>query len=349
MKEPASQQILNIESLRNLIDLEPFIILSSLFFVAWIFYRLFLAGVSEERHRNLRRRFAGLVRHYMVFTLIFFLALIAKHNSALDGENLFEKAFPYFALLSLGWGFLVFVKTSSLILLQYLFLGSMRHGVPVLIVNIFSLVLVLVAVLWLASAVFNVQLAPLLATSAFLSVVLGLALQDTLGNLFAGISLQFDKSFEIGNWLEIFSSQGKVVGQVKEISWRATTLVGWSDELIIMPNRVLASSQISNFSLVQAPIVRSHFFRLPYGADMIRAKKVLLDSLNNVDDVIKFPEPLCLVMDTTDSWQSLKLIYYIENYGAQFVIGDKVFNEAHAALLREGFDMAHQIVKIKEV
>jgi small-conductance mechanosensitive channel len=200
----------------------------------------------------------------------------------------------------------------------------------------------------MASSVFNVKLAPLLATSAIVSVVLGLALQDTLGNLFAGISLQIDRSFEIGDWLEIVNGSSKTVGQVKEISWRATTVVGWSDELIIVPNRTLASSQISNYSLFGKPIIKSLFFRLPYGCNVIEAKKILVQCLNEIEDVKKYPEPICLVMDTTDSWQALKLIFYIDNYGNHYIIGDRVYDKGHEALSKAGFNMAHQVIQLNQ-
>jgi small-conductance mechanosensitive channel len=319
-----------------------------LFFVAWAFYRVFLTGVSDERHRNLSRKFSSLLRHYMIFTVLFFCALVAKNSFSTEIDTVLEKAFPYLALVTLFWGFMVFVKTCSLILLQYLFLGSMKHGVPVLIVHIFSLLLIIIISLWVASSVFNVKLAPLLATSAIVSVVLGLALQDTLGNLFAGISLQIDKSFEIGDWLEITNGPSKTIGQVKEISWRATTVVGWSDELIIVPNRTLAASQIANFSLFGKPIIKSLFFRLPYGANVIEAKKVLVQCLNDIEDVKKYPEPLCLVMDTTDSWQALKLIFYIDNYGNHYIIGDRVYDKGHEALSKAGFNMAHQVIQLNQ-
>lgn len=66
------------------------------------------------------------------------------------------------------------------------------------------------------------------------SLILGLALQDTLGNLFAGVALQLDKPYEIGDWIEISPRAQVWVGQVEEISWRATTMIGLFDELLVL-------------------------------------------------------------------------------------------------------------------
>ena len=60
----------------------------------------------------------------------------------------------------------------------------------------------------------------LLTTTAVGAVVLGFALQDTLGNLFAGLAIQVEKPFRVGHWIQI----GDREGQVQEITWRATKL-----------------------------------------------------------------------------------------------------------------------------
>ena len=118
---------------------------------------------------------------------------------------------------------------------------------------------------WIGAEIFNIRLTPILATSAIFSLVLGLALQDTLGNLFAGVALQFDKPYEIGDWIEIQSSGQKWIGQVYEISWRATVLIASTEESITVPNRIVAQAQIANYSTKYRPITRSQLFRLPFG------------------------------------------------------------------------------------
>lgn len=315
-------KLINTQNLYNLLDLEPFFIVCALMALTWVFYKVFLKEVSEERHRNLKNHFSNLLRHFFAMAAFFGAFLILK-EAALAGNSL-GRAMPYVGVISLLWGMIVFVKICRLITLQYLFLGSMKHGVPVLIVNIFSLILTIVLVMWAATALFDIKVTPLLATSAAFSIILGLALQDTLGNLFAGISLQFDHTFDIGDWLEVTQGSLKTSGQVKEITWRATVLTGWTDEVITLPNRTLASSQIANFSLNEQPIIRSQFFRLDYGIDHQLAKQCLLESIKEVRSVRTWPEPLVLVTETSDSFLSFKLIYYIDNYGSQYTIGDQV-------------------------
>ena len=74
----------------------------------------------------------------------------------------------------------------------------------------------------------------LLTTSAVGAVVVGFALQDTLGNLFAGLAIQIEKPFRVGQWMQI----GGREGQVQEITWRATKLRTKDGEFLIVPNSV---------------------------------------------------------------------------------------------------------------
>lgn len=319
------EKLLNTKNLYALLDLEPFFILFSLIFLAWAFYKVFLKEVSEERHRSLQTQFKNLLRHFVVLTTLLATFLILQ-QAPVDSSLL--RALPYLGLASLLWGMIVFVKSCRLIILQYLFLGSMKHGVPILIVNIFSLLMSLLLAMWAAASIFNFELTPILATSAAFSVILGLALQDTLGNLFAGISLQVDKAFDIGDWVEVTATNLKTVGQVKEITWRATVLVGWGEEQIILPNRLLANSQIVNYSLQDQPIIRSHTFRLPFDTDPTLARQCLLESIKQVKTVRAWPEPFVIVTELSESWMNFKLGYYIENFGSQYAIADQVIENA---------------------
>jgi small-conductance mechanosensitive channel len=338
-------QIIQTRNLYGLLEIEPFILLMILFAVTWLFYKLFLNGVSDERHRNLKTHFQSLVRNYFVFAVLFVVFLFLQETDPSLGQ--LTRIKPYVALLSLAWGMICFVKTSRLLVLMYLFMGSMQAGVPLLIVNIFSLILTAALSFWSASQIFGVQLAPLLATSAAFSVVLGLAMQDTLGNLFAGISLQIDKSFEIGDWLEIVSGVQKAVGQVKEISWRSTTLVGLSDELLTLPNRFVAQAQISNFSPPLQPIVRSQYFKIKHGQDTALVKDLLERSTAEIGDVRGLPAPFAYVNETAESYISFKIIYFIDSYGTQHVVGDKVLRKGLDILQKNNIQLATQRLEVQ--
>ena len=92
-----------------------------------------------------------------------------------------------------------------------------------------------------ATVLMNEQL---LTTSAVGAVVVGFALQDTLGNLFAGLAIQIEKPFRVGHWIAI----GDREGQVQEITWRATKLRTKAGQFLIVPNGIMSKEAILNYS-----------------------------------------------------------------------------------------------------
>jgi len=113
----------------------------------------------------------------------------------------------------------------------------------------------------LASRGFNVT--PILATSTVVSVVLGLALQETLGNLFAGLSLQAEQAIAVGEWILVDGVEGKVVNA----GWRSTALQTFTGDIVSIPNNVIAKSRHQNFYRPNMECGRNIDFLVRSGAD----------------------------------------------------------------------------------
>jgi small-conductance mechanosensitive channel len=108
---------------------------------------------------------------------------------------------------------------------------------PGLVLDLIRLVLVLVASAFVASTIWTVDLGSLMAALGVGSVVIGLALQDTMSGLFSGVSLMSGRHFREGDWIEYGSSSGKIV----KLDWRSVTIETLDDErLIVIPNSALA-------------------------------------------------------------------------------------------------------------
>lgn len=89
----------------------------------------------------------------------------------------------------------------------------------------------------------------LLATSAVGAVVIGFALQDTLGNFFAGLAIQVEKPFRVGHWINVLDKEG----QVQEVTWRATKLLTKDGQFLILPNSYISKEPILNYSEPTVP------------------------------------------------------------------------------------------------
>jgi len=327
-----------------MIQLEPALMLVGLSILSWLIYRVFMTKVSRSRHTNLRGLFLNVLAHLAIFSVFFTAYTFAQRGLDLGDPN--QRLASYFGLASLISGAIVFVKVSRIFMFEYLFIGHMKEGVPVLIVNLFSLLLSIAIAGWFATEIFGIRLAPVLATSAVFSLILGLALQDTLGNLFAGVALQLDKPYAIGDWIEITQSGQTYVGQVEEITWRATTLIGLYDELLVLPNRLMGTAEISNFSSRNVPIWRTQTFKIPHSADISAVKQILGEALAGVTGVRTTPSPIVLVRESTDSLPVFRFSYTCDDFSTQYRVGSDVVTAVVSALKKNGYGSAAQRVQI---
>ena len=337
---------MSLEKIQPFLQPEFVQLVAAITFISWLVYKILLRHVSAERHRNLQGLFRNVFAHLFCGAVCFggyslFRGMASDHHS-------FERASMYLGFVSYFWGLTIIVKASRIVLFEYLFLSHMRAGVPVLIVNLFSFVFSLCLAFYVATDLFEIKVTPLLATSAVLSLVIGLALQDTLGNLFAGVSLQFDKPYSIDDWIEISTGTQKWIGQVKEITWRATLLQAFTDEYMTIPNRIMTQSQIANFNTQKGPILRSQSFRIEYNVDVEKVKAVLIKSVEEIDGVRQYPAPTVLITEVADSWLNFKLLYHIDDYGKQYPIGDRVVTSVLKEFSRVGVITAIPKMEIRK-
>ena len=102
------------KALYQLVDPEPYFILTFLFILAWLFYKLFLREVSDERHRNIANHLKNILHHFL-FCSTFFSAFI--FISQLETDATLSRTLPYLAIITMFSGMVVFVKVSRLIIL----------------------------------------------------------------------------------------------------------------------------------------------------------------------------------------------------------------------------------------
>ncbi len=323
------------EKLLELLGVEPLVLLTLLALVSLFIYKVFMKNVNDDRHRSLTRLFKALFATYLTF--IFFWAI--QYFISTNEVALFNRFYNYFGLATVALGALFFVRIIEIMVFQYLFLKSMKAGVPVLLVNLVTLILSLFIVAWLSTSVLGVRWAPLLATSAIVSVVLGLALQDTLGNLFAGVALQFDKPYEIGDWIEIHGDKS-YAGEVHEISWRATVLYGFFDEVITLPNRLVSQSEISNFSAREKPIYRGLSVYLDASANEEQVKAIFVEVLKQTTGVLQHLSHYVMLRELTEKGVHWRLFYPIVHYGQQYTIVDEILMRSQSEFKKAGVQIA---------
>src|SRR6202167_4453767 len=157
---------------------------------------------------------------------------------------------------------------------------------------------------------FGVQPLSILTTTTVFAAVLGFALQETLGNIFSGLSLSMGRPFEPGDWIR----SGTHVGQVKGIAWRATTIVTRANERLEIPNSVIAKDTLYNYA---TGYVRDEItVGVSYGVPPNHMREVVLTLLHDVPQVLRDPTPEVQVDSYGDFAIQYRIKYWIADYCA---------------------------------
>ena len=149
-----------------------------------------------------------------------------------------------------------------------------------------------------------------LTTSAVGAVVVGFALQDTLGNAFAGLAIQTEKPYRAGEWIKV----GDHEGRVDQITWRATKLRTKSGTFVIVPNNVMSKEAIVNFSEPIIPTRMTVDVGATYDAPPNEVKAAILEAMRNAPLVLASPEPDVIMQEFGPSAVIYRARFWIEDY-----------------------------------
>ncbi len=170
------------------------------------------------------------------------------------------------------------------------------------------------------------------ATTAVGAVVIGFALQDTLGNLFAGLAVQIEKPFRVGQWVNIAGKDGMVT----EVTWRATKIRTKAGNFVIVPNSALARDTITNYSeptdetLIEVEIGAS------YDAAPNDVKRVILEAIKDGPLILTTRSPEILLADFASSSITYRVRVWTREFALDEVIRDHVRTAIYYAFQRAG-------------
>lgn len=239
---------------------------------------------------------------------------------------------------------LAFGRLLSLGVIEWLLVVRLRRHPPKILRDIFEGVLIIVSVLLVLRSA-GMDPTSLLTTSAVLTAVIGLSMQDTLGNLFAGLSLQAERPFEVGDWIRYDAVQK--TGRVIEISWRATKLRTQELEDIVIPNGQLARSAIVNISKPSTLMRRSVYVTVPHDVPTHLVHTTILSTITNVQGVM--PEPLPTVVTHAFHPHGVEhwVRYFITELEHRDVIDGRVRDRVWYSLSRAGVPLARSAHRVQ--
>ena len=209
---------------------------------------------------------------------------------------------------------------------------SMARSAPGIFRDLAQAVAYVVVLLITLRAV-GVEPGSLLTTSALLTAVVGLALQDTLGNLVSGLALQMRPPFSVGEWIQ-FGDDAKQTGRVTELNWRATTLVTSDLDEVTVPNSTLTKASIRNFSRPSPVARRVVTVQGPYDASPERIRTALLLAAQDTPGVLSDPAPWVQMRAFADSGIEYAVWFFIDAFEERERIDGRVRDRVWYALQR---------------
>lgn len=290
----------------------------SLIFATWV-----LVPVGDRK--LLRQPFIYLATHLVTRVIELFF----RDDSALG---------RMIGLVSLGALLATIGRGAVLLVFEVILHRRLSTPVPKIIRDIVQGVVYFVVVLAILRTV-GFEPGQILTTSALLTAVIGLSLQETLGNLVAGLAVQIQRPFDVGDWIQ-FDAEPKHIGRVLEINWRATKLVTLDELELVVPNGLLAKAPLKNFTKPTPAVRRSIFLQIGYDVPPKQVHELVLEAVKSAPNVLVDPPPSVVTNDFKDSGLEYWVRYFIDEFHRRDGIDGGVRDRIWYALRRGGIDLA---------
>jgi len=175
------------------------------------------------------------------------------------------------------------------------------------------------------------------------SLAVGLAAQDTLANMFAGLALMFDRPFRIGDRIKLASGD---VGEVETIGMRATLLKTLDDTILIIPNSVLVKERVVNQSRPTHHITTRVEVGVAYGSDLALVKRILAEAALRCELVERERAPVVLITKFADFSVNFLLIFWTRDYRQQGQAASDVHQEIDRRFREAGIEIPFPVRQI---
>jgi small-conductance mechanosensitive channel len=196
---------------------------------------------SRDRRRALWLRLVARIGEFVVLTWLIRRAvgspLMPELRVALPGESAWAQ------LIEVGW-WIVGARVAVGIVRLVVVLEN-RPRETQIVSDLLAAAIYIATTLAVVNFVFGVPIVGLVATSGVVAIVLGLALQSTLSDVFSGIAVGLEHPYKLGDLLWV---EGGIEGQVLQVNWRSTQIATPHNSVAIVPNSVIAKSRLENRS-----------------------------------------------------------------------------------------------------
>ena len=284
----------------------------------------------------------------LIATLGFFLALVTLPSLA-QWQNGITRGWTILVVLLIGRSL---ANITNVMLNWYIQTVGTRNeprGSKIMlpIIRRISMVVIYGVIALITLDTLGVSISPLLGGLGITGLAVALALQPTLGNFFAGTYVLSDGAIHTGDYIEL---HGGPAGYVLEIGWRSTKIRTWLNNLVIVPNSVLADTIVTNFQGPNAEMNVIVTCGVSYASDLEKVKQVSMEVAREVleecPEAIKSMEPWFGFDHFGDSnidfWVFLQATDRIGSY----IVTNALIMKLHARFATEGIEINYPVRKL---
>ncbi len=201
-----------------------------------------------------------------------------------------------------------------------------------LVQKVLKAIVMILAVIFIFSA-WKVNISPLIAATGIAGIAVSFAVKDSLTNILGGLQLVLDKTFKVGDKVQLESGE---VGVILDIGLRSTKLKTFDNEVIYIPNGNLANAKIKNFTQPDLSVRVNVDFGVEYGSDPEKVKDVVLKAISKIEGVLDDPPPAVLFIKMSDFSLDFIARVWVGSYTEAFSTKLKMTDEIYEALNKAG-------------
>ena len=280
---------------------------------------------------------------WIVQFILCFIVLITSEPLFLTFLDQYNKI-HYFSEIKLVYDILWWIVPATLINLAIMrFVWApleqkTNRNIPKIVTNSVIFLVYLLTFFGIIAYVFDQKLTSLLATSGVLAMIIGLAIQVNITNIFSGIVINVEQPFRIGDWIEI---DHKYKGKVIDITWRTTRILTQQGNILCFPNSYTSESPINNYCYPDKHVWVKVVIHVNPTYSPEKIKKVCMDAMLSIDGLVKNTIPL--IRFQLSEWAAdYILLFCINDYDKKMKYTSDVYERIWIHLNRIGIEPAIQ-------
>jgi small-conductance mechanosensitive channel/CRP-like cAMP-binding protein len=301
-----------------------------------------LLGFVPIRHLLKRVK---LIHAYIVFTLAASVYLSVAVVDPARLKNSSDTVTWWLNRAVVGAMLYVMVRVFDRLLVIPMFTRGGTAQVPRFIHQLILIVLSIFVILMYGKAAFGWPISDFLTGGAVVSIVIGLALQESLGNLFSGLVLQAAPPFVLGDFIQAGSLEGRVV----DMTWRAVTLHTTDDNYVVIPNGTIAKQEITNYHAPSTSSARIVKIGLDYDLPPCDAVAVLQRAALETNGVQATPPPTIVILDYADSSIVYGIKFWIAEPQRHLRVEHEVRMHAWYRLKEKGYNIPFPVRTVEVI